>query len=183
MKKRVLAVLCSPRKDGNSATLARRALEGVTASGGRCEALWINDLSIRPCQACEACQQQPENRCVQQDDMDTVYDALEAADALLIAAPIYMFTVPAQLKLFMDRCFAVQHTFRGKAIGIIFTYGGEDENDSGAVNAIGAMRDAYAYAKAKIVGIVQASANEPGEVKDNTRAMDEAFALGKKLAG
>ena len=179
--KRVLVVLGSPRKNGNSATLAQRAIAGVCEAGGECEAFWLHGMNIRPCQACDTCRRHPEKRCVQKDDMHYIYDALEKADALLIASPIYMFTVTAQLKLFLDRCYAVDYMLKGKRTGILLTYGGEDERDSGAVNAIGALRDAFAYTETPIAGIVHGSADKPGEIAANTLVMDEAFALGKAL--
>jgi len=182
MSQKILAILCSPRKNGNSTLLARRAMEGVAAAGGVCETFYVNDMNIRPCQACDGCRQPAATRCVQEDDMHLIYGALKAADALLLAAPIYMFTMPAQLKLFLDRCYAVFGALAGKRVGVIFTYGGEDERDSGAINAINAMQDLFDYAKASIACIVHAIAADEGEIATNTRVMDEAFELGKKLA-
>lgn len=182
MNKKVLAVLGSPRKNGNSALLARRAMEGVAASGGSCETVWINDLSIRPCQACDACRRHPEKRCAIKDDMQSVYDAVIEADALLLASPIYMFTVTAQLKLFLDRAYAIPDAFMGKRMGILLTYGDEDEVSSGAIHAMNTLRDLCAYREMEIAGIVHGSAEAPGEIAANTQVMDEAYELGKKLA-
>jgi multimeric flavodoxin WrbA len=94
-----------------------------------------------------------------------------------------MFSVSAQLKLFMDRCYAVPAALYGKRIGILLTYGDEDVFESGAVNAIAAMRDEYRYKQAVIVGIVHGSANAAGEIAANKRVMDDAFALGQKIFG
>lgn len=179
--KKVVVVLGSPRKNGNSAALAQRAIEGAIDAGGECEAFWLHGMNIRPCQACDACRRHAEKRCVQKDDMRRLYDALETADALLLASPIYMFTLSAQLKLFMDRCYAVPDALKGKRVGAVLAYGGDDEADSGAVNAMRAIEDNYAYQGAQVAGIVHGSADQPGEITANAKVMDEAYALGRAL--
>lgn len=181
--KKVVVVLGSPRKNGNSALLAKKAAEGIEAAGGSCVTFYINGMNIRPCQACDACRRRPEERCVIQDDMCAIYDALESADALLMAAPVYMFTMSAQLKLFLDRSYAVPDAFRGKRVGILLTYGDDNEVDSGAIHAMNALRDLCAYREASVTGIVHGSADGPGEIAGNARVLEEAFELGKKLAG
>ena len=182
MKKAVI-ILGSPRKNGNSATLAKQAGYGVTAAGGSVETFYLNGMNIRPCQGCEHCQRHPEKGCILSDDMNAIYASLSAADALLIAGPIYMFSVSAQIKLFMDRCYAVPKALQGKRVGILMTYGCEDEFVSGAVNAFAAMLDEYRYKQAAVVGIVHGSANAMGEIASNTKVMDEAYALGLKIFG
>ena len=180
--KKVAVFLGSPRKNGNSAVLAQRAIEGVCAAGGSCEIFYLNGLSIRPCQACDSCRRHPEKRCVVKDDMGAVYDALETADALLLASPIYMFTMSAQLKLFLDRGYAVPDAFKGKRMGVVLAYADEDEITSGAIHAMNSLRDLFNYRKAELVGIVHGSAEAPGEITANQRVMDEAYALGRALA-
>ncbi|HML48682.1 MAG TPA: flavodoxin family protein, partial [Clostridia bacterium] len=180
MSKAVI-ILASPRKDGNSAALADQARRGFEDAGGIAEAFYLNGMNIRPCQACGHCQRHPEKGCILRDDMHLIYGALASADALLLASPIYMFTMTAQLKLFSDRCYAVPDSIKGKRVGILLTYGDEDEFISGAVNAIAALRDEYRYKCAAIVGIVHGSAGEKGAIKANARVMDDAYALGRKL--
>jgi multimeric flavodoxin WrbA len=92
-----------------------------------------------------------------------------------------MFNVSAQLKLFLDRTYAVPEAIRSKPVGILLTYADEDEIISGAVYAMNSLRDLCAYRGAMLTGIVHASASDAGEVTNNVRAMDEAFALGSAL--
>ncbi len=113
--------------------------------------------------------------------MDTVYQALAQSHILLIASPIYMFSVTAQLKLFMDRCYAVRELLAGKKVGVLLTYGDTDEYTSGAINAINTIRNEYRYKHAELVGILHGRANERGEIARNTRLMDEAYKLGQAL--
>ncbi len=179
--KKVAVILGSPRKNGNSTLLAQRACEGIAAAGGEFQTVYLNGLSIRPCQACDACRRHPEKRCTIKDDMHTVYDAVEAADAVLMASPIYMFTVSAQLKLFLDRCYAIPNAFTGKRMGVVLVYADEDEISSGAIHAMNSLRDLFDYREAELAGIVHGSAETPGEIKSNARMMDQAYELGKKL--
>jgi len=181
--KKAVIILGSPRKKGNSAALAKQAEEGIKAVGGSFDSFYLNGMNIRPCQGCEHCRRHPDKGCMLKDDMYLIYDALAASDAIIIASPIYMFSITAQLKLFMDRCFAVPEALKGKRVGILLTYGDEDEFVSGAVNAIAMMRDEYRYKQAVIVSIVHGSADAIGEITVNKRVMDDAYMLGRKLFG
>lgn len=110
---------------------------------------------------------------------------LMESDAWVIASPVYWFTVSAQTKIFMDRCFALlasnQDPFRGRRIAIAMTYGGEDPFASGCVNALRTFQDAFGYTGSRIVGMVYGSAMEAGGIRSNEKVMQEAFDLGKKL--
>jgi multimeric flavodoxin WrbA len=106
------------------------------------------------------------------------------------ASPIYWFTVSAQLKLFMDRCYGMggetddpeEHALAGKRIGIVLTYGGDDPFDSGAINAIRTFQDTFKYIPADIVGMVYGHAASAGGVDKNHALMHRAYQLGQKLA-
>jgi multimeric flavodoxin WrbA len=116
--------------------------------------------------------------------MQALYPKLRQADAVVIASPIYWFTVSAQTKLFMDRCGGISsetNVIAGKPVGIILAYGGSDPFDSGAVNAIRTFQDVFKYIGSEIVGMVYGSAYEAGEVKNNQELMEKASELGKQL--
>lgn len=179
--KKAAIILGSPRKNGNSTILANRAIDGIQAAGGAYEVFYLNGMNIRPCQACDYCRKNDLWHCFIKDDMQHIYPRLEEADALLIASPIYMFSVSAQLKLFMDRCYAIPLALKEKRVGIVLTYGDVDEYVSGAINAINTLKDEYRYKQAEIVGILHGSAQEKGEIASNVQLMDQAFILGKAL--
>ena len=184
--KQVVILLGSPRKNGNSTALAERIAEGARAAGAHVESFYLHGMTIKPCTACEGCHQPESSGCVIQDDMQKVYPALAAADALVFASPIYWFTMSAQLKLAVDRCYALigpkGHAFKGKRVGLVFSYGAPDPFDSGCVNAIRAFQDAFRFVEAEIVGMVYGSGGAPGEIRKNTALLDEAADLGRKLA-
>ena len=182
----IVIVKGSPRKDGNSAALADQVAKGARAAGANVESCYLHGMQINPCDACDACQSAPHSGCIVDDDMQTLYPKLMAADALVIASPVYWFTVSAQTKLFMDRCYALVDedgwSFKGKKIGIVMTYGDSDPFNSGAVNAFRTFQDGFGYVGADIVGFVYGSASSAGEIRDNETVMAEAHALGRKLA-
>ena len=184
-RKQIVIVKGSPREDGNSAILADQVAEGAREAGARVESFYLHGMEINACDACDACHAEPYGGCIVEDDMQILYPKLEEADALVIASPIYWFTVSAQTKLFIDRCYALVdaegYTLRGRKVGIVLTYGDSDPFNSGAVNAMRAFQDAYAYIGAEIVGMVYGSADAAGEIGANTELMAKAYSLGKQL--
>jgi len=185
--KKILLVMGSPRKDGNSATLAKQVAAGAEAAGAEIESFYLHGMNIQPCTACDACREERDKDCVIDDDMEILYAKLRQADALVIASPIYWFTVSAQTKLFMDRWYALggpgeeYAAFAGKRIGIVLTYADVDPFASGAVNALRTFQDAFNYVGAQIVGMVYGSASEAGEIGNNRDLMEKAYELGKQL--
>ena len=184
-KKKVIVVIGSPRKNGNCAALAERAAEGIADSGASAETFNLHEMNIKPCTACDSCTESADALCVIEDDMQVLYPKLLEASGLVIASPVYWFTMSAQTKLFIDRCYALGSPpgqgLKGKAVGLVLTYGDVDPFRSGAVNALRAFQDAFAYIGAEIKGMVYGSCMEPGEVRKNRALMEEAYEMGKAL--
>jgi len=185
--KKILVLLGSPRKKGNSTTLAQKIIAGAQSAGATVETIYLHGQDIAPCHACYGCLKPDNDSCVIDDDMQPIYPKLIEADAWVIASPVYWFTMSAQTKLFMDRCFSLfnnnKEALAGKRIAIAMSYGDSDPFNSGCVNALRTFQDAYRYVGANIVGMVYGSAEKPGGIESNQALMDEAEALGKKLAG
>lgn len=97
----MLIVLGSPRKNGNSETLAKAVAEGLVEEGGGVEFVRLNDLNLRPCQGCGGCDKT--GVCVVKDDMGALYEQVDAADRLLVVSPVYFYALSAQTKIFADR--------------------------------------------------------------------------------
>jgi len=182
----VLILVGSPRRLGNSAVLAEQIAAGVHSAGAQVETFFLQDLSIQPCDGCDACHDNPGSGCILEDDMQKLYPKLREASAIVIATPIYWFTMSAQTKLCIDRWYALEGTdgneLAGKRFGFALAYGDTDPYTSGAINAIRSFQDMCRYLKANLVGIVYGSANDAGEIKQNKELMEKAFRLGKKLA-
>jgi multimeric flavodoxin WrbA len=180
---KILIFKGSPRKEGNSTLLANQIAAGAEASGAKVESYFLHDMDIKPC---EACRDKSETDCILDDDMKGLFPKLRQADVIVIASPIYWFTVSAQTKLFMDRWYALGgpegHAFKGKRFGIVLTYADADPFASGAVNALRTFQDALNYVGASTIGMVYGSAWEAGEIKKNQELMKKAYELGKQLA-
>jgi multimeric flavodoxin WrbA len=141
---------------------------------------------INPCNACDACRKENSKGCVVNDDMQMLYPKLKAADAIVIASPVYWFSVSAQTKLFIDRFYGLgehpNNALKGKQIGIILTYADSDPFVSGAVNALRMFQDIFNYIGAEIAGMVYGSAWKAGEIESNKELMERAYDLGVELA-
>ncbi len=188
-QKKVIVLLGSPRKKGNSTALAKQIIRGAESAGGQVETVYLNGLNIKPCQGCYACKSEESSGCAVDDDMQSLYPKLVESDAWVIASPVYWFTMSAQTKIFMDRCFALfnedeqKSPLYKKRIAIAMSYGDADAFASGCVNALRSFQDAYNYVGADIVGMVYGSAEEPGEIASNAELMKQAEELGKVLSG
>lgn len=97
-----LFVLSSPRKNGNSETMARIvASQLVQSPGNTIEFVSLNTLNIRPCQACGGCLK--DGVCIREDDMTPLYQKTDMADRVFFVSPIYFYALNAQLKAYIDR--------------------------------------------------------------------------------
>jgi multimeric flavodoxin WrbA len=184
MSKHVLVFKGSPRENGNSSSLAEQAAEGAKAAGAKVECFSLHMMDIRPCDACDICQET--GVCVLKDDMQKLYPKLREADAIVIASPIYWFTMSAQTKLFIDRWYALEspqgNALKGKQFGILLTYGDTDPYNSGAINAIRTFQDMLRYIGGNIAGIVYGTAMDVGDVQKQPKLLERAYKLGQKLS-
>ena len=185
--RQVLVLNGSPRKNGNSVLLAEQVAAGARAAGASVESFILHNMDIQPCNACDACQGADDAECTIQDDMQVLYPKLRQADAIVIASPVYWFTMSAQTKLFIDRCYALEglqgSALARKQIGIVLTYGDTDPFSSGAVNALRTFQDMFRYVRAEIVGFVYGSASQEGEIQNQPDLLEKAYKLGQKLGG
>ncbi|MDR1533642.1 MAG: flavodoxin family protein [Planctomycetota bacterium] len=154
----VLIVNSSPRSCSCSRFLAARVGEGAAGNGHPVSTVEIGGADIHPCTGCDACRERP-GGCVIADDMAGLYPKVARAEILIFSSPIYFFSVGAQLKLFLDRLYALGIAgFANKGIGAVFAYGDEDPVKSGCVNAIRMFQDICGYASARWLGAIYASA-------------------------
>ncbi len=129
---KVIGFVSSPRKDGNTAFMVGKILEGARERGAETRSYHLNDLSIKPCQSCYGCKD-GDLKCRLKDDMQTLYEEIEKADALVLGSPVYMWQMSAQAKTFTDRLFArfnprTQEENAKKKMVLAFTH---DNPDSG----------------------------------------------------
>lgn len=134
---RIVAILGSPRKNGNSTTLATIIADDLVNKGGTVVTHCLNDLSYRGCQACGACKSTSE-KCVLEDDLAPVLEDVRHADVLILATPVYWGEVTAQMKGFIDRIYSfltpdfmtepIKHRLTaGKSLVFIQAQGAQEE--------------------------------------------------------
>ena len=102
MSRRVLGIACSPRPGGNSDLLVQKALAGAAAAGAAVELIALRDLTLVPCEECDACLTSGE--CPLDDDFPKVLEKLLACDCLIVAAPIFFMSITAYAKALIERC-------------------------------------------------------------------------------
>jgi multimeric flavodoxin WrbA len=102
VKQKVLILSASPRRGGNSDMLCDQFMLGAREAGNQVEKMFLQDKNIHFCQACMECQSNG-GVCAQNDDMAEILDKMVQADALVLATPIYFYSMNAQLKALIDR--------------------------------------------------------------------------------
>lgn len=99
---KVLGILGSPRREGNTEILLDEALRGASDHGGLCEKVVLRDLKITPCLEIYQCAE--DGVCAIQDEMQELFPKIIQAERLLLASPIFFYSVPALAKAMIDRC-------------------------------------------------------------------------------
>jgi multimeric flavodoxin WrbA len=186
MNRNVLILKASPRARGNSATLAEQAMQGAQSAGASVECVYLNGMNITPCNGCDLCRKS-EEMCVFDDDMQDLYPKILAADALILASPVFWFTYSAQLKLCIDRWYGLwnhhKDFLKGKPVGIILAYGDENLELSGGINAVRSFESMLKFLDAPVAGIVHGSLSDIGDAQKHPDLMEQAYQLGRLLAG
>jgi len=98
---KIIAIYGSPRRKGNTALLLKKAVEGAVEAGAEVEEIVLRDLKMSPCLEIYGCKK--DGRCVIQDDFQGVYDRILACQGLMLASPIFFYTVSAHTKTLMER--------------------------------------------------------------------------------
>jgi len=99
---KVLAIYGSPRRNGNTALLLQKAVQGAKEAGADVEEIFLRDLKMSPCLEIYGCKK--DGRCIIKDDFQGVYDRILSCEGLMLASPIFFYTVSAYTKILMDRC-------------------------------------------------------------------------------
>ena len=99
---RIVAIYGSPRRNGNTAVLLRQSVRGAVDAGATVTEFFLRDLKMSPCLEIYACKES--GLCAIQDDFGRVRDQIIEANGVMVASPIFFYTVSAQIKILMDRC-------------------------------------------------------------------------------
>ena len=183
---KVVALVGSPRKGGNTDILLQKALEGAKDQGAQTQIFYLNDLHIRGCQACYTCKKTGE--CAVEDDLTQVYQALNEADGVILGSPIYFGRFTAQTALFMDRLYAyLRPDFtssfpKGKKLALVFTQNQADPSlFAGTVHSTAQVLKRIGFADEPRI-LVGSQLGEVGAALKNEKYLESAFSIGQQLA-
>lgn len=103
---KVLGIVGSRRKKGNTSILVQEALKPFREKGIETELLYLGDYNIKSCTGCEGCKDT--YKCVIKDDMEKIYQLILESDALILGSPTYFYSVTGDMKTFLDRCYSME---------------------------------------------------------------------------
>ena len=185
---RVLGIAGSPRRNGNTEVLLDRFLSGAEGAGAAVEKIVVARLKIAGCVACDGCWD--DGQCVVQDDFQSVYDKLIAADVIALAAPRFFWNLPSQVKALIDRSqcqwarkFVLKAVLKAtpaghaRRRGVFICVGGDPRPDFDGV--IRTVKDFFAVHEADYWGeLLYGNVDARGEIRTHPTALQEAFDLG-----
>ena len=99
---KILAIYGSPRRQGNTATLLKHSVKGAIEAGAEVNEIILRDLKMSPCLEIYGCKR--DGKCAIKDDFQPVIEQIMSAKGLMLASPIFFYTVSAHTKILMDRC-------------------------------------------------------------------------------
>lgn len=179
MNKKVLVLSSSPRKGGNSDLLCDQFTSGAKESGNDVEKIFLKDKKINYCTGCGGCIDR-KGKCSQKDDMNEVLDKMVEADVIVMATPVYFYTMCAQMKTLIDRTCARYTEINNKQFYFIVT--AADDNIPAMERTVEEFRGfTYCLDEPEEKGIIYGvGAWNKGEIK-GMPAMAEAFEAGKAV--
>lgn len=177
--KNVLIISTSPRKGGNSESLALEFAKGTEEAGNKVETVFFREKNIGFCKGCLACTKT--NRCVIKDDAAELVEKMLAADVIAFATPIYYYEMSGQMKTLLDRgnpMYSADYAFRDIYLLSTAAEDGEDVPKR-AVNGLEGWIECFP--KARLAGTVFAGGvNAVGDIKGHS-ALNEAYQMGKAI--
>jgi len=180
---KVLGIVGSPRRGGNTDLLVDAVLEGAKDAGATVEKVILSDLDIAPCDACDACADSGE--CVTLDAMEELFPRMFASHVWVLGTPVYWWGPSAQFKTFLDRWYSqVQRPedkarFKGKKIILVCPMG--DDDPKTARNVVGMMEDVSDYLKTDLLATILApGASNQGDVRKMEDVLNAARRAGRE---
>ncbi len=181
---RVLGLVASYRRMGNSEVLLREALLEARRRGAEVAMIRLTDLRVEPCKGCMACIFKGEP-CRIEDDVDFVLDEMEGSDGVILSSPTYMLSPPGIVKMLLDRMITLQEVEKIRALAEKRRFGaviGVATNPEGwAPFTIPMLRTLLQAAQIRVVDSMMAAAAGPGEVLLDEAVMRRARLVGARL--
>ena len=182
---KILAVVGSPRKGGNTEILVSKIAEGAQAAGAQVEVVRLGELQIRECDGCHACWRG--RPCSKNDDMRLLYPKIAASETIVFGTPVYWYGPTALMKAFIDRFVyfnneANRPMVRGKRAAVAIVL--EETHEQTWRPVIEFFEKSLGYLEMKPAGtIVVGGVGEKGAILKQPQRLEEAYRLGAELAG
>ncbi|MBN1659511.1 MAG: flavodoxin family protein [Anaerolineae bacterium] len=174
---RILGIIGSPRRGGNTEVLVDEVLAGAAEAGALTEKVRLDELDIAPCQACDSCAGGGE--CIYHDDMVYVLEQMARSQVWILGTPVYWWGPTAQFKVFLDRWYgAGRAMFRHRRVILAVALGGSAHD---ARHTVGMLTDAAHYLNMQVVATLLAPGTDrPGDVRAQTQLLAEARRAGRE---
>jgi multimeric flavodoxin WrbA len=182
---KVLTIFGSPRKKSNTAKVLGWVEDCLLQERNEVKRLTLAAMDVKPCLACAVCKKSPDvPGCVLSDDGIGPIEDMLTSDVVLLAAPLYMWGFPAQIKAAIDRAYCLvtgYHTpahnslMQGKTFGLVMTGASPYENN--AEPAVSAYRTWASYLQCANAGeLYLGSCSTPDKLGATERVSAEEFA-------
>lgn len=179
MNKNVLILSGSPRKGGNSDLLCDEFLRGAREADNQVEKIFLRSKKIAPCNACYFCKRSG-GQCAIRDDMAEVLDKMQAADVIVMASPVYFYSIDAQMKAVIDRSVARWTDIPNKEFYYIMT-AAEDSEDVMDCTLECFRGFARCLNGAREMGVIYGKGVYEAGAIQGTPAMKEAYEMGRQV--
>ena len=182
MSKKIVILNGSPRKTGNTSALVKAFAEGAENAGHTVIEFFLDKMDIHGCKGCFGGHSGKECPCVQRDDMAQIYPAVKDADIVVLASPLYYWTISGQLRTALDRLFALEEgdgnllRGNGKSSALLMAAEGHGFDD-----AVLYFDHLLEHLRWQNLGHVLAGGNmDVGDVKGKPE-IEQAYALGASI--
>lgn len=177
MSKKVVVVCGSPRKGGNAETLCDEFVRGCREAGHEAEKILLREKTIGFCQACYACR--TNGTCIQQDDAAEVQRAMLEAEVIVLATPVYFYSMSGQMKTLIDRCIACGAGLSNKSFYFIATAADGKAEMARTIDALRGFTDCLPGAS--LDGVIYGDGAWKINDIQGHPAMQEAYEMGKAI--
>ncbi len=179
--KKILGIVGSPRRNGNTDILVNMILEGARATSAVTETIHLDEMEIEQCDGCHRCWS--DGICRWKDDMPIIYEKIAGCDVLVLGTPVYWFGPSAMMKSCLDRFVffngpRTRPQVKGKKVILVVPF---EDGELGTADPLVAMFErSLEYLEMNLCAkLLVPGLTRRGEVKEMQELLEEAYEIGK----
>jgi multimeric flavodoxin WrbA len=179
-KLKLLAIMGSPRKNGNTDRLVDEVLKGSESQNVIYDKVYLSDLNFDPCRACDACKKN--KHCVVNDDYSKIFDLMKTSNIWILGTPVYFWGPTGWFKAFVDRWYGSHYEvdFSSKKAVIVIPF--ESSDIKTVRHTIGMIEDSLNYMKVEIIStLVAPGLKDKNDIMKNDHYLKQANKIGKDI--